>query len=185
MTQFETEVPEPLRDDLPRLLSGGRVTTPASLSSCSLSSSASCGSKAPRCKYRATTSAAVKARLSQSGEEQLVDDPVTCEANAALRLACRMGRHYDAATQPLRSHSHLWAVVELAHQGAFWARELPISRQVQAALDLGLIQHGVVLASRHKAVASQLEPARLPCHTGHPAGAAHTLLGGDGPQDSS
>jgi len=29
MTQFETEVPEPLRDDLPRLLSGGRVTTPA------------------------------------------------------------------------------------------------------------------------------------------------------------
>jgi hypothetical protein len=98
----------------------------------------------------------VKARLSQSGDEQLVDDPVTCEANTALRLACRMRRHHDAATHPLRSHSHLWAVVELAHQGAFWARELPISRQVQAALDLGLIQHGVVLASRHETVASQL-----------------------------
>src|SRR2546427_6115261 len=60
-------------------------------------------------------------------------------------------------SHPLRSHSHLWAVVESWRTRLLvFARELPISRQVQAALDLGLIQHGVVLASRHKAVASQL-----------------------------
>lgn len=67
-----------------------------------------------------------------------------------------MGRHHDPATLPIRSHRHKRAVVERAHQVTFRATELLIGRQVQAALDLGPIQHGIVFASCHERKACQI-----------------------------
>src|SRR6266487_3496564 len=61
MAQLQAQVPHPLAHDLPGLLAASGVTTPASPSSCSRSSSARAFSNAPRCRYSATTSAAVNA----------------------------------------------------------------------------------------------------------------------------
>ncbi len=60
------------------------------------------------------------------------------------------------ASHTLRSHSHRLAVVEAADQGTFRAREGLIWGEVQASLNLGLIQHRVVFAPAHKQEASQL-----------------------------
>ncbi len=48
---------------------------------------------------------------------------------------------------PVFPHSYIGTVVELPHQATFPTAELLVGRQVQAALDLWPIQHGVITAS--------------------------------------
>ena len=67
-----------------------------------------------------------------------------------------MGRHHDPAMLSMRSHRHIRAVVEGAHQLTFRAAEVLIGRQVQAALDLRSIQHAVVFAAHHITEARQI-----------------------------
>src|SRR5260370_3774101 len=81
---------------------------------CSRSSSARAGSKAPRCRYSSTTSEAVNRGSWQRGEEQLVDNARTREANRALLFAGWMGGRHHATLHSLRPHWHFSAVVEPA-----------------------------------------------------------------------
>ena len=117
MTEFESEVPEPLGDDLPRFLSSRGVTTPAVGVKFLVFIGKGWLKGAPM-QVQGDDIGSREGTLRQSSEEQFVDDSVTCEANAALHLACRMGCHHNTATYLLWSHSHLWAVVEGSYQGA-------------------------------------------------------------------
>ena len=74
MPQFQAQVPDPLRDQLP----GTPVPRP---SDCTSDRGhvpdlhrQSAGSKAPRCRYSSTTSEAVNACCGKLGEEEFVDD---------------------------------------------------------------------------------------------------------------
>jgi hypothetical protein len=68
-------------------------------------------------------------------------------------------------------HRHIRAVVEGAHQVTFRAAELLIGREVQAALDLRSIQHGVVTASVSQRRNLPDRQGRLRCHIAHPTAA--------------
>lgn len=94
--------------------------------------------------------------LGQIGEKQLVDNAAAGEADPTLLFSSRMGRHHDAKTEPIRPHRDIRTVVERAQQLAFRTRELLIGWQVQAALDLGPLQQGIVFAPCHEREASQI-----------------------------
>jgi hypothetical protein len=94
--------------------------------------------------------------LRQASEEEFVDAALPGEADPALLFACRMGRHHHPAGLPLRVDGHRRAVVEGTHKLASRTALVPIGRQVQAGLDLGLIQHSVLFAAHHKREASQV-----------------------------
>ncbi len=98
----------------------------------------------------------VKARLSQIGEKQIVDNAAAGEADPTLLFRSRMGRHHDAKTEPIWPHRDIRAVVKRAQQFAFQTRELLIGGQVQAALDLGSIQQAVVFAAHDEREVSQI-----------------------------
>jgi hypothetical protein len=70
--------------------------------------------------------------------------------DAALCLGSRVGGHHDAAAHTLWPHRDIGAVIELSYQPTFRAAELLVGRQVQTALDLWLIQHGVIFAPHHQ-----------------------------------
>src|SRR6266487_183591 len=74
----------------------------------------------------------------------------------ALCSASGLGCQLAAATQPLWPHSYIGAVVELAHQATFRTAELLVGRQVQAALHLWPIQHGVIFTAHHEREACQI-----------------------------
>ena len=124
--------------------------------SCSLSSSARAGSKAPRCRYPSTTSEAVNRGSRQIGEEEFVDHARTRDANGALLFASWMCRHHHSARHALGSHLHRLAVVEAAHHLAFRALLELIGGQVQTRLDERMIEHGVLFAARNIGEASQV-----------------------------
>jgi len=71
-----------------------------------------------------------ESRLRHVGQEEFVDQASTFNADTRLLLRGRMGRHYDPAALPRRSHSQIRAVVEGAHEATFRAAELLIGRQV-------------------------------------------------------
>src|SRR5216684_8302927 len=123
MTQFQAEVPDPLTDNLPRFLSGGRMRTPA------------VGVLLPvfvgKHRFKGTTMQVEghyigggEGVLRQLREKEFVDQALASVTDAALCLGSRVGGHHDAAAAALWSHRHIGAVIELAHQATFRAAEL-------------------------------------------------------------
>src|SRR5438034_10838931 len=102
---------------------------------------------APRCQYRATTSAAVKARLSQTGQKKFVDHASAGHADPTLPGRCRMRGDHDPAGLLRRTESQVRTVVEGTADPPFWMRELVIWRKFQASMDLGPLQDLRVFAN--------------------------------------
>ena len=124
----------------------GLITVPRSQATLR-SSSARAFSNAPRCKYRATTSAAVKARLSQTGQKKFVDHAAGGHADPTLTGWCRMRGDHDPAGLLRRTESQVRTVVEGTADPAFWMLEVLIWRKFQASLDLGPLQDLIVFAT--------------------------------------
>src|SRR5205807_688762 len=124
--------------------------------SCSWSSSASAVSKAPRCRYSATTSEAVNGGSRQAGEEEFIDHAGTRDTNRALLFAGWMGRDHHATLDAIRPHRHIRAVVERAHHSTLRVGQMLIGGQFQASLDLGSLQDLIVTATHHKRQPSQI-----------------------------
>lgn len=172
MPQFETQVPDPLRADLPGFLSGGGMRAPA-VGILFLVFISQSGLKGSPMQIQLDDIAGGERFLGQHGEEEFVDEAIASHAHAALRLACRMGRHHDTTRHTRWSHWYLGAVVEGTRELAFRTLLVLIGGQVQPCLDERMVQHGIVFATQHKRETSQLASARPPCHTAHPDGAAH------------
>src|SRR5207245_1418017 len=86
----------------------------------------------------------------QIGEEEFVDDARARDADPTLLCAGWVGRHHYAALHARRSHRHIRAVVEAAHQLTFRTTLELIWGQMQTRLDKRMIQHGVVFAAHHE-----------------------------------
>lgn len=103
MTQFQTQVPQSLADDLPGLLSSQRVATPAVGVKLSVFIG-KCRLKGATTQLQGDDISRRKGALRQGGKEQFVDEARAFEANAVLCLACWMSRHHNPTALPLRSH---------------------------------------------------------------------------------
>ena len=94
--------------------------------------------------------------LRQMGEKEFVDHALAGVTDAALFRGRRMGGHHDTAVHALWPHSYIGTVVEPPHQTTFRAAELLVGRQVQTALNLWPIQHGVTFAAHDEREACQV-----------------------------
>lgn len=148
-------VPDPLRDNLPRFLSSGRMRTPP-VGVLLLVFIGKHRFKGATMQVECHHIGGGECVLREMGEKEFVDQARAGEAHTALLSVRRMGRHHHAAPLPIRSHRNVWAVVECAYQLTFRAAELLIGRQVQAALDLWPIQHGVIFAAHDEREACQI-----------------------------
>lgn len=118
MSQFQAEVPHPLGDQLPALLSPGRVTTPTIRVDFLVFISQS-RLKGTTMQIQLNDVSGGEGALREIGEEQFVDDARTCDANRALLFARRMRCHDHATPYAIGTHRNLWAVVETANHLAF------------------------------------------------------------------
>src|SRR6266567_3106449 len=133
MPQFQTEVPDPWRDNLPRFLSSGRMRTPA-VGILLLVFIGQERFKGATMQVEGHHIGGSERVLRQMAEKEFVDHALAGVTDAALFRGRWMGGHHDTAAHALWPHSDIGTVVELAHQTTFRATELLVGRQVQAAL---------------------------------------------------
>src|SRR6266567_6697331 len=155
MTQFQPQVPDPLRDNLPRFLSSGRMRTPP-VGVLLLVFIGKGRFKGATMQVECHHIGGGERVLREMGEKEFVDHALAGVTDAALCLGSRVGGHHDAAAHALWPHRYIGAVVELPHQATFRTTELPFCRQVQTALDLWPIQHGIIFAAHYEREACQI-----------------------------
>src|SRR5947209_6051787 len=100
MAQFQAEVPDPLRDNLPGFLSSGRMRTPA-VGVLLLVFIGQHWFKGPAMQVEGHHIGGGERVLRQMSEKELVDDAIARVTDAALFLGSRMGGHHDAAAHAL------------------------------------------------------------------------------------
>ncbi len=91
-----------------------------------------------------------KRLLGQVREEPFVDHSFSCNPYGTLLRPFGMRRHHHPAGHPLRSHWDFRAIVQTAYHVAFGTLLELIGRQVQARLNLRMIEQAVVFATGHE-----------------------------------
>jgi len=155
MPQFQAYVPDPLTDDLPYLLSGRRMATPA-IRVDLLVFIGKQRFKSATMQVECYDIGGGESILREKSEKEFVDHALAGVTDAALFPESRVGSHHDATAAARLAHRDIEAVVERAHQGAFRATEVGIRGQVQPRPHDRVIQHRVVFAPHHKKEAIQI-----------------------------
>jgi hypothetical protein len=119
MSQFQAQVPHPLRHELPALLPPGRVRAPT-IGVLFVVFICQSRLKGAAMQIQLDDIGGGKPLLWQCGEEEFVDDTRTRDANRTLFLAGRMGGHNHATPHALGPYRNLRAIVEAAHDLTFW-----------------------------------------------------------------
>lgn len=97
MTQLQAEIPDPLTDDLPRFLPGGRMTTPA-IRALLLIFIGKGRFKGTTMQVEGHHSGGGEGVLREMGEKEFVDNALAGVTDAALFRGLRVGSHHDTAT---------------------------------------------------------------------------------------
>jgi hypothetical protein len=113
MPQFQPQGRDPLRDNLPRFLSSGRVRTPP-VGVLLLVFIGKYWFKGPTMQVEGYHIGGGERLLRELSEKEFVDDAIASVTDAALLRSLRVGSHHDAAAAALWPHSDIGAVVELA-----------------------------------------------------------------------
>lgn len=103
MPQFESEIPGPLGDQLPALLSDITEWLHHLSGSCSMSSVSEKWFKGTTMQVQLHHIAGCEGVLGQVREEQFVDHACACHPNRAFLLSRKMRRHDHAIERPLWS----------------------------------------------------------------------------------
>src|SRR6266487_1375177 len=155
MTQFQTEVPDPLCHDLPALLPARGLATPAIRVLFNIFIGKD-GFKGTAMQIQLHDIRSREALLGQASEKELIDDASSRDANPALLFTSGMGCHHHPAMDAFWPHWYLRTVVEAAHERAFRAMQKLVGGQAQTGLNQRMIQHGVVFATHYEEEASQI-----------------------------
>ena len=139
MAQFQAEVPYPLADDLPCLLTASGVTTPAIRVLLQVFIGKSIFKCAAMQVERHHISSGEGA-LGKIRQEEFIDEASTRDPDPTLDGPRRMGRDDDADLLACFAQALVRAVVERAADPTFWLGQVLVCWQVQAGLDLGSIQ---------------------------------------------
>ena len=135
MTQFQPQVPDPLSNDLPALLTPGGMAAPTI--GVLLSIFVREGNfKAAPMQRECHDISGREGSLRQHRQEQFGDDPIALDAHAGLCRPCWMSRYHDATALSIGTHAHLRAVIERPYKSTFRTAELLIWRKGEPKLDL-------------------------------------------------
>src|SRR5437588_6438224 len=114
MPQFQAQVPDPLRDNLPRFLSSGRMRAPP-VGILLLIFIGKHRFKGPTMQVKGHHIGGSERVLRQMGKKEFVDHALAAVTDAALFRGRWMGGYHDTAMHPLWPDSDIGTVVELAH----------------------------------------------------------------------
>jgi hypothetical protein len=159
MPQFESQVPDPLGDQLPALLSPGRMADPA-VGIDLLVLSRERRLKGPAMQVQLDHIAGREGVLGQLRAEEFVDHPRACHSNGALLLPGGMRGDDHATEHTIGPHRDLGAIVEAAHHLAFRALLDLVGRQVQPGLNERMVEQAIVFPARHKREPSDIREDR-------------------------
>ncbi len=137
MAQFQAEVPDPLRNHLPALLTPGGVRAPA-VGVLFLVFIGEGRLKGPAMEIQLDHVAGSERLLGQVGEEQFVDRAVPFDAHLALCCPGWVGGDDDPTVLGPRSYRNIRTVEQLAHDLTFGTLLALVGLQMQARLDRGL-----------------------------------------------
>ena len=155
MAQFQTDVPHPLGENLPALLSRGSMRDPA-IKVLLFVFIAEHGLEGSAMEIQTDNIGRGESTLRQSCEEEFIDHPSTRDPNWTLLFASWMGRDHYTTQDAIRPHRHSRAVVERAHHATLWVGQMLIGRQIQTRLDLGSLQEVILFAAHHKRQSGQI-----------------------------
>jgi hypothetical protein len=130
MAQLDAQIPQPLREDLPKLLSSRAMRTPAVRVLLTVLIGQN-GLKTPAAKRESQDICRQKAILGPGGKEEFVDDPLDGLANRTLGAPGWVGRHNDPAARPRHREHHLRQIEELAKGPGFGVHRLLIGGPAQ------------------------------------------------------
>src|SRR6266851_2915020 len=146
MAQLQTEVPHPLVDDLPCLLTPGCMTTPTIrvlLHVFIRQGSFEGATMQVEC-YDISRG---EGALGKMRQEEFIDNPGAGDTDSTLGCPGRMSRDDNAAPLACFAQELVWTVVERAADSTFRMRQVLVRRQVQAGLDFRSIQYSIVFAA--------------------------------------
>ena len=155
MAQFQTQIPHPLADQLPDLLTRGRMADP-SVGILFLVFISQCRFKGATMQIQRHDVGGGECLLREAGEEEFIDDASTRDPNRTLLFGGLMGRDHHAARNAIRPHRHSRAVVERAHHPTLRVGQVLIGRQFQANLDFSAFQEMIGFAAHHKRQPSEI-----------------------------
>jgi hypothetical protein len=127
MTQFQTEVPYPLAQDMPALLTPGRVTTPAIGVLLDVFISQSIFKRAAMQVERHHIRSR-KAVLGESRQEEFIDDPGAGDSDPTFGSSSGMSRDDEADLLASSAQGLIRTVVERPRDPTFWLRQVLICR---------------------------------------------------------
>src|SRR5437764_6136066 len=146
MSEFQTQVPNPLAEDLPELLPTGGMRTPA-IGILFLILMGKDGLKGSTMQVKLHDIGGREGTSWQCRKKELVDDVLASRSDAGSLAGGGVGGHNDAARLARGSHLKPRKVEEGTLGSGFRRRCLSSRRGVQASLDGWLIQHMLVLAA--------------------------------------
>jgi hypothetical protein len=146
MSQFQTQVPDPLAEDLPELLPTSHMRTPA-IRILFLILIGEDGLKRPTMQVQLHDISGGEGTTGQCRKKEFVDDVVSSRSDSGGLARGGMGGHNDAARRARGSHLQSRKIEEGTLGPAFRMCDLRIRRGEQASLDGLLIQQMIVLAA--------------------------------------
>ncbi len=155
MSQFEAQIPDPLRKNEPKLLAPSGMRTPA-VRILLLILISEDGLKRPAMQVQCHHISRSKRIHRQSGEEQLVDHLTTRRADGRSGSGRRMRRDDHPCARSSRSQQQIRAVKERATRSRFGMGGLLVWGLGQAGLHLRKIEQIIVLASHDVGQSSQI-----------------------------
>jgi len=114
MASLQTQIPDPLRHDLPALLPTAGLTTPTIRVLLDILIGQN-GFKSAAMQIQLHDVGSREALLGQAGEKEFIDHAFPRDANPTLLFAHGMGRHHHAAMDAFRPDWHIRTVGEAAH----------------------------------------------------------------------
>ena len=147
MAQLQAEIPHPLADDLPCLLTPGCMTTPTIrvlLHVFIRQGSFEGATMQVECHDISRGESA----LGKIRQEEFIDNPGAGDTDSTLGCPGRMGRDDDADPLACFVQELFRTVVEGAADSTLRMRQVLVRRQVQAGLDFRSIQQPIVFATR-------------------------------------
>jgi hypothetical protein len=150
MAQFQTDIPHPLSENLPELLSRRSVRDPA-IKVLFFVFIAEHGLEGSSMQVESNHIGRGESGLRQSREEEFINHPVSCYPDWSRGGSCRMGRDDDSHREPCPSQGDMGTVEESTAGSRFRMGGHFIRRPLQASLDSRKIEQAIVFATSEKA----------------------------------
>jgi hypothetical protein len=148
MTQFQAQIPDPLRDDLPAFLARCGMAGPSVRVLLQVFIGQSIF-KGAAMQIQRDDVARHERVLRQIGQEQFIDDACAGHTDPTLDCPSGMSCYKNPTQHALRTQSQTRTVIEATRHPAFRVSHVLIGRKFQTGLDLRSLQNLIVFAAHN------------------------------------